>query len=87
MAVCLRVRNARFEWPNLAIPYCFCSATPRYCDGFFRNFILKYVNMNIDEGLNCSGACASALRFKRAFAEEHQNDYPCRCLLFPVNRL
>ena len=33
----------------------------------------------------CSGACASALRFKRAFAEEHQ-DYTW-CLLFPVNRL
>ena len=47
----LRVRNARFEWPNLAMPYCFCSVTPRYCDGFFRNFILKYVNMNNDESL------------------------------------
>ncbi len=34
----------------------------------------------------CSGACASALRFKRAFAEEHHQDYPW-CSLFLVNRL
>jgi hypothetical protein len=35
----------------------------------------------------CSGACASALRFKRAFTEEHHYYYAWRLLLFPVNRL
>jgi hypothetical protein len=33
----------------------------------------------------CSGACASALCFKRASAAEHHN-YTRRCSLFPVNR-
>ena len=56
----LRVRNARFEWPNLAMPYCFSFATPRYCDAFFRNFILRYVHMSIDEGLQRERHCFCA---------------------------
>ncbi len=35
----------------------------------------------------CSGACANALRFKRASAAEHHNYYTWRCFLFFVNRL
>ena len=35
----------------------------------------------------CSGACASALRFKRASAAELPNHYTWRCSLFALNRL
>jgi hypothetical protein len=41
-------------------PYCFSFATPRYCDAFFRNFILRYVHMNIDEGLQRERHCFCA---------------------------
>ncbi len=44
----------------------------------------------LDFAFICSGACASSLRFKRAFAEEHHNIHDAtfpRRLLFPENRL
>ena len=69
----LRVRNARFEWPNLAMPYCFSFATPRYCDAFFRNFILRYVHMNIDEGLQPERHCFCAFvtKINRSHSVSH----------------